>query len=176
MLIAWLHSERGRFPSLSIALAIVVIVRLNRSAILLDSWEYGGLISWMIPSNWKNSHSSLLTYSPPPSVLNRRFVVCTWIFCSLTKSMIRFTASDFSRRKRTQVKRVLSSIRLRCHAGDDWWPPGSIRGHRGGCQRVIGGHWVSLEDTAGLPGCRASAAGWRNLSTQSGGPQSEQCD
>ena len=63
-----------------------------------------------------------------------------------------------------------------CHIGDDWRPPGSIRGHRGGCQQVIGVRRVLLEDTAGLPGCRASAAGWCNLSTQSRGPQSEQCD
>ena len=41
---------------------------------------------------------------------------------------------------------------------------------------MTGDRRVLLEDTAGLPGCRASAAGWRNLSTQSGGPQSEQCD
>ena len=53
---------------------------------------------------------------------------------------------------------------------------GSISGYRGSCQRVIGGRRVLLEDTAGLPGCRASAAGWRNLSMQSGEPQSEQCN
>ena len=53
---------------------------------------------------------------------------------------------------------------LEYHAGDDWRPPGSIRGHQVGCQRVIGGRWVLLEDTAGQPGCRASAASWRNLS------------
>ena len=35
-----------------------------------------------------------------------------------------------------------------CHAGDEWQPPGPIKGHRGGCQRVIGGHRVLLEDTA----------------------------
>ena len=47
----------------------------------------------------------------------------------------------------------------------------------GGCQWVMtGGRRVPLEDTAGLPGCRASAACWRNLSTQSGGSQSEQCN
>ena len=64
-----------------------------------------------------------------------------------------------------------------CHAGDNWWPPGPIRGHRGGCQRVMtGSRRVLLVDMRGLPQCRASAAGWRNLSTQSGGPQSEQCD
>ena len=63
-----------------------------------------------------------------------------------------------------------------CHVGDDWQPTCSIRGHRGGFQRVIGGRRDLLEDTTGLPGCRASAAGWCNLSTQSGGPQSEQCD
>ena len=37
-----------------------------------------------------------------------------------------------------------------CHAGEDWRPPGSIRGHRGGCQRVMtGDNRVLLEDTAG---------------------------
>ena len=64
-----------------------------------------------------------------------------------------------------------------CHEGDDWQLPGPIRGHHGGCQRVMtGGHQVPLEETAALPGCRASPAGWCNLSTPSGGPQSEYCD
>ena len=36
-----------------------------------------------------------------------------------------------------------------CHRGDDWRPPGSIRGHQVGCQRVIGSRQVLFKDTAG---------------------------
>ena len=45
-----------------------------------------------------------------------------------------------------------------CHAGDDWRPPGPIRGHRGGCQDAERQQLVGAICLRSLEGPRASNA------------------
>jgi hypothetical protein len=89
-----------------------MIVRLNRSATPFDSWEYGTVRLCEIPDSEKNVSISLLTYSPPLSVRNRRILVLCYLSDLRTKSLMALAASDLFLRRYTHAKRDLSSIKV----------------------------------------------------------------
>jgi len=64
------HRFRGAPELISITFIIFLSVLFFLSATPLDSGEYRGVVSWIIPCYSQNSLNCLISYSPPLSDLN----------------------------------------------------------------------------------------------------------